>query len=435
MKKSQVVILAGGFGTRMSRQFPDTPKPLIPVNNIPILEHLIYECKKYNKLNILIVLHYMPEKIKNYFGDGSKFDVNIQYFVEEIPLGTGGALLAVKHMLQDTFLVLYSDIFSDLNFNEFLKFHRGQNSDISIVVHPNDHPYDSDLVICDSSNKVHKFSSHPHQDSHTKNLVNAAMYLINQSALLDYQYNKKEKFDIAQEMFPSLLKNGCIIAAYKTCEYIKDMGTPKRLTQVEEDIKNGVVNSRKISNKRKAIFLDRDGTINVENGHINKPSDFDLLDQSGDAIRLINKSKFLAICVTNQPVIARGECTFKELEEIHNTMEFKLGLKGAYLDHIYFCPHHTDKGFRGEIEKLKINCDCRKPNPGMLINAVKDFNLNLNECWLIGDSAADIGAASNAGCKSILLKKTTKEKTEMRYKPNQIKTNIYEAVQYILSLN
>ena len=434
MKKNEIVILAGGFGTRMSEEFPDTPKPLIPVNGIPILEHLINECKKYNKLNILLVLHYMPEKIKNYFGDGSEYGVRIEYYVEEIPLGTAGALMAVTHMLQDTFLVLYADVFSDLNFNEFFKFHKNQNSYISIVVHPNDHTYDSDLVICNSVNKVLKFSSHPHKDNN-KNLVNAAIYIVNQSALINYPNNKNEKLDIAQNMFPSLLERGCIIAAYKTPEYIKDMGTPNRLIQVEEDINNGVVNSRNILNKRKAIFLDRDGTINIENGHINKMSNLELFDNSGDAIRLINKSKFLAICVTNQPVIARGECSFQELKEIHNKMEFELGLKGAYLDEIYFCPHHQDKGFKGEIKRLKISCDCRKPNPGMLLDAVNNFNLNLGECWLIGDSEADIGAANNAGCKSILLNNTIKEKTKMRYEPNQIKTNIYEAVKYILSLD
>lgn len=435
MIKSQVVILAGGFGTRMSADFPNIPKPLIPVNKIPILEHLIKECKKYNKLDILIVLHFMPESIKHYFGDGSSFGVRIQYFIEETPLGTAGALLAVKHALQDTFLVLYADVFSDLDLNEFFKFHRNNDAEISIVVHPNDHPYDSDLVICDSNKRVIKFSSHPHQNNNVKNLVNAAMYLMNQSILKNYISSHETKLDIAQDMFPSLLQIGCHIAAYKTCEYIKDMGTPKRLRRVENDINNGVSCSRRISKKRKAIFLDRDGTINYENGHISNKNNFKLFENAGDAIKLINQSEFLAICVTNQPVLARGECTFQDLEQIHNKMEFELGLKGAYLDEIYFCPHHTDKGFQGEILDLKINCNCRKPNPGMLINAIEDFNIDIKKCWLIGDSEADIGAAHNAGCNSILLKSSLEEKGSIRYEPTHAKSNIFEAVEYILSLD
>ena len=435
MKKCEVVVLAGGFGTRMSGQFPDIPKPLIPINNMPVLEHLINECKKYHKKEILVVLHYMPEKIKNYFGDGSKFGVNINYYVEEVPLGTAGALLAVKHLLDETFLVLYADVFSNLNINNFFKFHLSRETDISIVVHPNDHPYDSDIVIVDSNNKVLKFSAHPHTDIYYKNLVNAAMYIINKSSLTPYESIEKAKSDIAQDMFPYLLQNGIDISAYKTCEYIKDMGTPERLINVENDINNGVANARRISSLKKAIFLDRDGTINIENGHINNPNDFELINKSGEAINLINKSNFLAICITNQPVIARGECTFGELEEIHKKMEYELGLQGAYLDEIYFCPHHTDRGFSGERIDLKINCDCRKPKPGMLIEAKDNFNLNLKECWFIGDSEADIGAAQNAGCRSILISNRNKNIEDMSYKPTMIKNNIFEAVNYILNLD
>lgn len=431
MKNYDVVILAGGFGSRMSKNFSDIPKPLIPVHGTPVLKHLIDECKKYNRLNILIVLHYMSEKIQDYFGDGAQYGVNIKYFVEKVPLGTGGALLAVKNYLQDTFLVLYADVYSDLNINHFYDFHLNNDSEISIVVHPNDHPYDSDIVQI-KNNRVVKFSSHPHSGNAQKNLVNAAMYLVNKSSLSNLSSTKKTKFDIAQNMFPELLNKKVKISPYKTSEYIKDMGTPDRLKNVNEDIKNGVVNSRNTSNKRKAIFLDRDGTINIENGHIKNFKDFKLVEDSGDAIKMINKSHFLAICVTNQPVLARGECSLDELDMIHNKMESELGLLGSYLDHIYYCPHHPDSGFEGEVKELKIKCNCRKPNPGMLINARDDFNLNLEDCWFIGDSEADIGAANNAGCKSVLIEKIGHETNNFKYKPTIIKKTIYDAVHYIL---
>ena len=104
--------------------------------------------------------------------------------------------------------------------------------------------------------------------------------------------------------------------------------------------------------------------------------------------------------MTNQPVIARGEVTFDELKNIHNKMETLLGNDGAYLDGIYYCPHHPHKGYEGEIPELKIDCDCRKPKPGMLLQASKDFNIDLNESWMIGDSDNDILAGENAGCKT-----------------------------------
>ena len=121
------------------------------------------------------------------------------------------------------------------------------------------------------------------------------------------------------------------------------------------------------------------------------------------AIRKINEAGYLAIVVTNQPVIARGEVSFEELEEIHNKMETLLGKEGAYLDAIYYCPHHPHKGYEGERPELKIECDCRKPKPGMLFKAAEDFNIDLSQSWMIGDGENDVKAGINAGCKAVLL--------------------------------
>ena len=121
------------------------------------------------------------------------------------------------------------------------------------------------------------------------------------------------------------------------------------------------------------------------------------------AIRKINEGGYLAIVVTNQPVIARGEVSLEELEEIHNKMETLLGKEGAYLDAIYYCPHHPHKGYEGERPELKIDCDCRKPKPGMLLKAAEDFNIDLSQSWMIGDGENDVKAGINAGCKTVLL--------------------------------
>ena len=122
-----------------------------------------------------------------------------------------------------------------------------------------------------------------------------------------------------------------------------------------------------------------------------------------EAIRHINSSGYLAIVITNQPVIARGEVTVPELDLIHNKMETLLGQEGAYLDAIYFCPHHPDKGFEGEVPELKIDCNCRKPKPGMLLKAAEDFNIDLNQSWMVGDGKNDIEAGKNAGCHTALI--------------------------------
>ena len=185
----------------------------------------------------------------------------------------------------------------------------------------------------------------------------------------------------------------------KTPEYIKDMGTPDRFYETERDIKCGLVHNRNLKNKQKAIFLDRDGTINKMVGFITKPEQFELIPGVSEAIKKMNKAGFLVIVVTNQPVIARGDCSFEELQMIHDKMETELGKEGAFVDAIYVCPHHTDKGFEGERPEYKCNCDCRKPKPGLLLQAARDFNIDLSESYMIGDSERDVDAGKNAGVK------------------------------------
>ena len=190
---------------------------------------------------------------------------------------------------------------------------------------------------------------------------------------------------------------------YDSPEYVKDMGTPERYYAVCEDFKTGRVQSKNLSKKQKAIFLDRDGTINKYVGFLREIEQFELLPNTSEAIKKINNSGYLAIVVTNQPVVARGEVTFEQLDKIHNKMETLLGKDGAYLDGIYFCPHHPHKGFEGEIPELKVECECRKPKPGMLFKAAQEFNIDLKNSWMVGDSENDIKAGIAAGCKTVLL--------------------------------
>ena len=138
-------------------------------------------------------------------------------------------------------------------------------------------------------------------------------------------------------------------------------------------------------------------------GFLRNIDEFELIDGAADAIRKINASDYLAIVATNQPVIARGEISFEELETIHNKMETLLGKEGAYLDAIYFCPHHPHKGYEGERPELKIDCGCRKPKPGMLLKAARDFNIDLQQSWMIGDSESDVKAGQSTGCRTALI--------------------------------
>jgi D-glycero-D-manno-heptose 1,7-bisphosphate phosphatase len=190
---------------------------------------------------------------------------------------------------------------------------------------------------------------------------------------------------------------------YDSPEYVRDMGTPERYRQVEADFASGIIHAKNLSRRQRAVFLDRDGVINRSVGYLWSPDELELLPGACEAIRKINASGFLCIVVTNQPVIARGEVTVEELGEIHNKMETLLGMEGAYVDAIYYCPHHPDRGFAGEIPELKIECDCRKPRPGMLLAAARDFHIDLPNSWMVGDRDTDIGAGKNAGCRTVFV--------------------------------
>ena len=432
-KLAEVIILAGGFGTRMNEKFPNTPKPLIKIDKIPIIKHLIIECKKNNFINILISLHHQKEKIINYLGDGKKFGVNISYNFEIKPAGTGGAVSLCLHLLKTNFIVLYADVFSVVNLKKFLLFHLNNKNDVTAVVHPNDHPHDSDLVEYDRNLLITKiYFKGQVKSKYIKNSALAAMYCMNKNIF--YSKIKEDKYDIGKFLLPNLILRGYKVSAYPTIEYLKDMGTPNRHRNVQNAVRNGIVNSRSDKNKRKAIIMDRDGTINFENGLVKSTKDLIVINESAKAIKKINNSKFLSICATNQPVIARGDCSIKTLDNIHNKLDFELSRFSAYLDDLIYCPHHPDKGFPNEREQFKIDCDCRKPKNGMLENLVSKYNLERSSSFMIGDRFSDILAAQKSNINSILiLDGATDKQYKMATRPTYISKNLLGAVKWILN--
>ena len=412
----KVVIMAGGKGTRIASVRSDVPKPMINICGKPILEHQIDNLKACGLTDIILVIGYLGDKIKEYFGDGSKFGVNIEYFVEDHPLGTAGALFKMPQLTED-FLLLCGDVIIDVDFNRFIAFHKEHQAWASLVAHPNGHPYDSSLLATEidapktvggmpeDTHRVIRWMAKEDERTYYKNRVNAGIELISPELLKETMKNfvprhpeTPDKIDLDRDVLKPIIPSGKIYA-YDTPEYIKDMGTPDRFYETEKDIESGKVHARNLKNKQKAIFLDRDGTINKMVGFVTKPEQFELIEGAAEAIKTINKSGYLAIVVTNQPVIARGDCTFEELQTIHDKMETELGKVGAFVDAIYVCPHHTDKGFEGERPEYKCNCDCRKPKPGLLLKAAKDFNIDLSESYMVGDSHRDVEAGENAGVK------------------------------------
>lgn len=420
----KVIIMAGGKGTRIASVKSDVPKPMIEICGKPILLWQIESLKEQGLTNITLVIGYMGHVIKNYFGDGSQFGVNISYFVEDSPLGTAGALF--KMDLQEDFLLLCGDVILDVDYQRFIEFHRANKAWASLMAHPNGHPYDSSLLVTEilppqvpggnpvDTHRVVRWMNKEDERLYYKNRVNAGIEIISPELLKETMKHfvprhpeTPDKIDLDRDVLKPCISSGRIFA-YDTPEYIKDMGTPDRYYEVEKDIQSGKVKARNLSQKQKAIFLDRDGVINKHIGFLRKSEEFELIPGVIEGIKAINKSGYLAIVVTNQPVIARGDCTWKELQHIHDKMETELGKDGAFLDAIYICPHHKDKGFEGERPEYKFDCDCRKPNPGLLLQAAKDYNIDLSQSYMIGDNATDIEAGRNARCKESIQIDTNK---------------------------
>lgn len=418
----KVVIMAGGKGTRIASIKSDVPKPMIEICGKPILLWQIENLKACGLTDITLVTGYLGEVIRNYFMDGSNLGVHISYYEEDHPLGTAGALF--KMNLQDDFLLMCGDVIVDVDFNRFIQFHHEHHAWASLMSHPNGHPYDSSLLVTEilppqekgglpiDTHRVMKWMNKEDERLYYKNRVNAGIEIISPELLHETMKSyiprhpeTPDKIDLDRDVLKTNIASGRIFA-YDTSEYIKDMGTPDRYYEAEKDILSGKVKARNLSQKQKAIFLDRDGTINKYVGFLTKPEEFDLLPGVAEAIRQINHSGYLCIVVSNQPVIARGDCTFEQLQEIHDKMETLLGQEGAFVDAIYYCPHHPDKGFEGERPAYKIDCNCRKPKPGLLLQAAKDWNIDLSQSYMIGDSERDVEAGNAAGCKQSFFIKT-----------------------------
>ncbi len=416
--------MAGGRGTRIQSLFSEIPKPMVPIDGIPVLEKEIEGLRSQGFTDIIITVSHLGNVIMDYFGDGSgvspstgkPFGVNIEYFVEETPLGNAAALLKFKESLKEDFLLLNGDAVFDIDFNKFVEFHKAKKGLATLFTHPNSHPYDSGLIIADEDNRVIKWlAKEDGRPEFYHNRVNAGLHILSPKAL-EYctvdsnsvgtkdKTGKVVKVDLDRQILKPLAKTGQLYC-YDSPEYVKDMGTPERFKSVEEDFKAGIVEAKNFTKKQKAIFLDRDGTINQYVGFLRDIKDFELLPGVAEAIKEINKSEYLAIVITNQPVIARGEVTLEELDEIHKKMDTLLGKEGAFINGLFFCPHHPDKGFPGERPEYKIVCECRKPKPGMLIEAAKQFNIDLTQSYMIGDSKSDVEAGEAAGCKSILIER------------------------------
>jgi histidinol-phosphate phosphatase family protein len=399
----QAIILAGGMGTRLRARLGDLPKPMIPIAGKPLLEHQVEMLARQGFTQVIIFACYRADLIAKHFGDGSRWGVDLKIIVEQTPLSTAGAVLAGFEHLAEEFAVLYGDTMVNVDVRRMERAHASAGADATLLLHPNDHPLDSDLVELDAAGRITAFYNRPHAPERWfQNLVNAGLYIINRRALASRRSNQ-QPLDFGKDLFPAWLREGVKMLGYNTPEFIKDIGTPERYDRVQAEFAAGLIQRSSLETPQRAVFLDRDGTLIVDRDCLRNAEGLELLPGVAEAIHQLNHHGWRTVVVTNQPVIAKGWCDETELRRIHNKLETLLGQQHAFLDRIYHCPHHPDKGFPGERPELKIDCACRKPNIGMIQQAAAELNIDLTQSWLIGDTTTDLQTAKNAGLRSILV--------------------------------
>jgi mannose-1-phosphate guanylyltransferase / phosphomannomutase len=428
----QVVILAGGRGTRLGEDAQTIPKPMVTIGGRPNLEHQVLLAGRHGFSKVLFLTSHLANCIEAHFGDGRRFGMEISYCAEDPPLGTAGALRHASRDLDDYFLVLYGDVFVECDLTQLWREHAYNRPIATLVVHPNDHPYDSDLVEIDAEGVISGIHPKPRpDDQYLPNLVNAGVAAI-ERRILNF-IPPSRHLDLAHDIFPALAR-GRSLRAYFSAEYFKDFGTPDRLARTRSDFDSGKPARLSRSFARPAAFLDRDGVINKEVSHLSDPERMELIPGAAAAIRRLNQAGFLVIVLTNQPVLARGECSVEGLRLIHNKMETLLGREHAWIDALYFCPHHPDKGFAGEVAELKIDCDCRKPKIGMFERAARDWNVSLPESYGVGDSRRDVLAARRMGLRTIGVKTGHGcRDCGASEQPDRLADDLGEAVEFILA--
>jgi histidinol-phosphate phosphatase family protein len=437
----QLVILAGGKGTRLRDRLGDLPKSMISIGGKPLLEHQIDLARKYGFTDVVIFAGYRADAIQAHLGSGEKFGLKIHYVVEREPLGTAGAVLAGLDTLADQFVVIYGDVMANVDLD----------------------PLDSDLVEVDENGWITGFHNRPHPDgAYFQNLVNAGLYVLRKEALRPWvrpiasvpsgesplpslpsvenpsssrSRPSVEILDFGKDLFPAMLRAGRRLFGYNSPDYIKDIGTPARYDRISAEYAAGIVQRSSLATKQRAVFLDRDGTINKEVDGVTSADKLELLPGAAEAIHLLNHKGFRVVVISNQPVIAKGFCSDADVRSVHNKLETLLGMQHAFLDRIYYCPHHPEKGFPGERPELKIACTCRKPLPGLVKQAAEDLNIDLSQSWFIGDTTTDLQTAKNAGVRSILVRTGYAGKdAKFDVQPDHAFDSLKEAAEYIVSV-
>jgi mannose-1-phosphate guanylyltransferase/phosphomannomutase len=417
----QCVVIAGGLGTRLSAAGITTPKLLLEIDSRPLLSYLIEEITNEGYTNVLFCLGNQSEQIKNAI-HAIDTPLSIEISVEDEPRGTLGALENAKNYLEDFFTVLMGDTYlSCTNIGSIHALCESTGLSASTLCKFTDHPLDSDLIEIDEfglARRVFRTNLDSVQ-SDVKTSMAGVFFL--SKKLISSQPSDISR-DITRDLIIPAISEGVQVQTLFHQGIIRDLGTPERLTSFLE---NHTPHSNSlVSSPRNIVLMDRDGTLNKKNGHISKFEEI-FIHPAGIAIaEKINGENLKAFLVTNQPVIARGEALMDDVHQICASLLNALGIWQGQ-DHVYICPHYPESGFLGENSRFKIDCVCRKPKPGLLLQAANEHKFRLTNAIMIGDSLADIYAGLHVGARVLHIHENLDERCEFRIPLGKLVTCVF----------
>jgi mannose-1-phosphate guanylyltransferase/phosphomannomutase len=414
----QAMILAAGEGTRLRPLTQDCPKPLLPINGVPLIDYTLSWLKGYGINEIVINLHHLGDRIKDYLRDGHQYGLQIHYSEESTLLGTAGGVKKAEKFFDGPFVVVYGDNLVDFDLSAMMRFHREKGALATVALMPVAKPWEVGIVAVDKNMKITAFVEKPQKGTEPGNLANAGIYVLEKEVLAHIPAGLAS--DFGYDVLPKLIQLGLPVYGYalKATDYMLDTGTLEKYQQAEQDARMGKI---KLSNLYRAVFLDRDGTIAPDVHYCSRVEDFTLFPDAPAAIKLLKDHGFKVIVVTNQSGLARGLFSEETLTAIHSKLHAELRKIGTDVDAIYYCPHHPDDG-----------CACRKPGTVLFQRAAQEHSIDLSRSYIVGDLELDIKAGRLLGCSTVLVTTGPNGHKDIAAAPDYVAGNLVQSSKWIV---
>lgn len=381
---TQAMILCGGLGTRLGPLTAATPKPLLKVGSRPFLDVLLFELGRHGFKDIVLLASFQSEQVADYARDNpvaKRFGLNLTVVVEKEPAGTGGGLYNARHLAAETFLLMNGDSWIDMNLLAAVAAaNKNPEAIASLALRHLEDPDRYGTVVVDDG----KIVSFAERSPNAKQaLISAGVYFFRRSIFS----HLSKKCSLEADILPTLCKTH-IVAATMHSGFFIDIGVPASYQLAQSQIPHQMC--------RPAVFLDRDGVLNFDDGYVGQVERFRWIDGAVETVRAFNEAGYFVFLVTNQAGVAHGYYPEAAIGELHGWMQSELGKHGAHIDDIRYCPFHP----QGKVDVYRRISDWRKPASGMILDLCKSWNVDVPKSHLIGDKLSDIEAGQGAGVVS-----------------------------------